>query len=99
MLPLCPLSCIKEKIIIIKRRDVRGYVNRTVGFGNMCFVIKMLEPVTYACTWKFKSNDGLTPGYLTWCFASSSKIKEKALVLSENFKTSMHYSFFMQLSA
>ena len=40
-----------------------------------------------------------TPRYLTWCFASSSKIEEKALVLSENFKTLMHYGFLMKLSA
>ena len=88
------------KIIrLLKRPEVGEYVNGTVGFGNMCFVIKMSEPVTYACTWKFKSNDGSTPRYLTWCFASSSKIEEKALVLSENFKTLMHYGFLMKLSA
>ena len=75
------------------------YMNGTIGFGNMCFVIKTSEPVTYACTWKFKSNDGSTTRYLTWCFASSSKIEEKALVLSENFKTLMHYGFLMKLSA
>ena len=74
-------------------------MNGTIGFGNMCFVIKMLGPVTYACTMKFKSNDGSTPRYLTCCFASSSKIEEKALVLSENFKTLMHYGFLMKLSA
>ena len=72
-------------------------MNGTIGFGNMYFVIKMSEPVT--CTWKFKSNDGSTPRYLTWCFASSSKIEEKALVLSENFKTLMHYGFLMKLNA
>ena len=71
-------------------------MNGTTGFGNMCF---MSEPVMYASTWKFKSNDGSTPRYLTWCFASSSKIEEKALVLSENFKTLMHYGFLMKLSA
>ena len=76
-------------------------MNRTIGFGNMCFVIKMPEPVTYVSTWKFKSNDGTTLRYLTWCFASSFKIaiEEKALVLSENFKTimHMHYGFLMKL--
>ena len=74
-------------------------MNGSIGFGNMCFVIKMLEPVTHVSTWKFKSNDGSTPRYLTWCFASSSKIEEKALVLSENFKSLMHYGFLMKLSA
>ena len=87
------------KIVLnFKRREVGGYVNRTTGFGNMCFVIKMSEPVTYASTWKFKSNDGSTTRYLTWCIASFSKIKEKALVLSENFKTFLHYGFLMKLS-
>ena len=74
-------------------------MNGTIGFGNMCFVIKMSELVTYASTWNFKSNDGSTPRYLTWCIASSSKIEEKALVLSENFKTLMHYGFLTKLSA
>ena len=78
-------------------------MNRTIGFGNMCFVIKMPEPVTYVSTWKFKSNDGttLSSRYLTciWCFASSFKIaiEEKALVLTENFKIIMHYGFLMKL--
>ena len=74
-------------------------MNGTIGFGNMCFVIKMSEPVTHASTWKFKSNDRMAPRYLTWCFALASKIEEKALVLSENFKTLMHYGFLMKLSA
>ena len=88
------------KIILTRQTQrVGGYMNGTIGFGNICLVIKMLKPVTYASTWKFKSNDGSTPRYLTWCFASSSKIEENALVLSENFKTLMHYGFLMKLSA
>ena len=70
-----------------------GIWNGTIGFGSMCFVIKMSELVTHVSTWKFKSNDGMTPRYLTWCFTSFFKIEEKALVLSENFKTLMHYGF------
>ena len=84
----------------------KGNVNGTsryIGLENMCFVMKMSRswyvPVMHASTWKFKSNDGMTLRYLTWCFASSSKIKDKALRLSENFKTLMHYSFLMKLSA
>ena len=30
---------------LIKHREVRGYVNGAIEFGNMCFVIKMSEPV------------------------------------------------------
>jgi len=43
---------------------VGGYVNETTGFGNMCFVLKMSEPVPQVITWRFKSNDGSRPSYL-----------------------------------
>ena len=76
------------KIVLnFKRREVGGYVNKTTGFGNMCFVLKMSEPVPHTSTWTFKSNDGTRLRYLPKCFASSCKIGKKALVLSDFFKT------------
>ena len=72
-------------------------MNETTGFGNMCFVLKMSEPVPQVITWRFKSNGGTRPRYLVEYFAPF-KIKKKAFVLSEFIKTSQHYGFFMKFS-
>ena len=81
------------------KREVRGYVHRTTEFGNLWFELKMSEPPPHGTTWTFKSNDGTRPRYRSWCFAPSCKIAKKVLVLSDFFKTLLHYGFSMKFSA
>ena len=65
--------------------EVGGYVNGLTGFGNMCFVLKMSEPVPPV---GLKSNGGTRPRYLVGYFAPSFKIGKNAMVFSDFFKTS-----------
>ena len=74
------ITCARvKKILKLKRREVRGYVNGLTGFGNMWFVFKMSEPVPAVPVWTFKSSGGSRPRYLVQCLAPSFKIRKKSI--------------------